>query len=131
MDAVESIRGWAPAAAHRLFPVLARRLGKSELMREVLGAYAGEAGGLQLIRAACDLDPSQTSQIGESLRASRVPALVLWGRDDRYLGLDTVARPLAKLLGAPLVLLPGGHFTPIDCPGAVSTAVRDFVSTLR
>ena len=29
----------------------------------------GEAGGLRLIRAACDLDPSQTSQIGEALRA--------------------------------------------------------------
>src|SRR5215472_1246304 len=131
MDAVQSIRGWAPADAHRLFPVLARRLGKPELMREVLAAYAGESGGQQLIRAACDLDPGQTAHIGESLRASRVPALVLWGRDDRYLGVDAVARPLAKLLGAPLELLPGGHFTPIDCPGEVSKAVLDFVSTLR
>jgi pimeloyl-ACP methyl ester carboxylesterase len=131
MDAVQSIRAWAPADAHRLFPVLARRLGKSELMREVITAYAGETGGRQLIRAACDLDPGQTLQIGESLRASRVPALVLWGRDDRYLGLDTVARPLAKLLDASLVLLPGGHFTPVDCPVEVSQAVGDFVSTLR
>jgi haloalkane dehalogenase len=130
MDAVESIRTWKPSDAHRLFPVLARRLGKSDLMCEMLGAYVGEAGGLRLIRAAGDLDPSQTSQIGESLRASRVRALVLWGRDDRYLGVDTVARPLADLLGAPLVLLPGGHFTPIDCPRDVSAAVRDFVVTL-
>ena len=130
MDAVQGIRGWASAEAHRLFPVLARRLGKSELMREMLAAYAGESGGRRLIRAACDLDPGQTSQIGESLRASRVPALVLWGRDDRYLSVDAVARPLAKLLGAPLELLPGGHFTPVDCPGEVSKAVRAFVSTL-
>jgi pimeloyl-ACP methyl ester carboxylesterase len=130
MDAVESIRTWKPSDAHRLYPVLARRLGKSELMREVLGAYVGEAGGLRLIRAAGDLDPSQTLQISESLRASRVPALVLWGRDDRYLGVDAVGRPLAELLGAPLLLLPGGHFTPIDCPREVSRAVRDFVDTL-
>lgn len=131
MDAVESIRTWMPSEAHRLFPILARRLGKSDLMREILGAYVGEAGGLRLIRAAGDLDPSQTSQIGEALRASRVRALVLWGRDDRYLGVDTVGRPLADLLGAPLVQLPGGHFTPIDCPREVSAAVRDFVVTLR
>jgi pimeloyl-ACP methyl ester carboxylesterase len=130
MDAVESIRAWAPSDAHRLYPVLARRLGKSELMRQMLEAYAGEAGGLRLIQAARDLDPNQTAQIGESLRTSRVPALVLWGRDDRYLGVESVARPLADLLGARLILLPGGHFTPVDCPREVSTAVREFAQAL-
>jgi pimeloyl-ACP methyl ester carboxylesterase len=130
MDAVESIRAWAPSEAHRLFPVLARRLGKSELMREMLAAYAGEAGGLRLIRAARDLDPNQTARIGGPLRATQVRALVLWGRDDPYLGVDAVARPLADLLGAPLTLLPGGHFTPVECPREVSTAVREFALTL-
>jgi pimeloyl-ACP methyl ester carboxylesterase len=130
MDAVESIRAWAPADAHRLFPVLARRLGKSELMRQMLEAYAGEAGGLRLIQAARDLDPDQTARIGESLRTSRVHALVLWGRDDRYLGVESVARPLADLLGARLILLPGGHFTPVDCPREVSMAVREFAQAL-
>jgi pimeloyl-ACP methyl ester carboxylesterase len=103
MDAVEGIRAWAPSDAHRLCPVLARRLGKSELMRQML----------------------------ESLRTSRVPALVLWGRDDRYLGVESVARPLAELLGARLTLLPGGHFTPVDCPREVSTAVCEFARALR
>jgi pimeloyl-ACP methyl ester carboxylesterase len=130
MDTVESIRAWAPSAAHRLFPVLARRLGQSELMREMLAAYAGEAGGLRLIRAARDLDPDQIAQIGEPLRAAQVRALVLWGRDDPYLSVDAVARPLAALLGAPLALLPGGHFTPVECPREVSTAVREFALTL-
>jgi pimeloyl-ACP methyl ester carboxylesterase len=100
-------------------------------MREMLAAYAGAAGGLRLIRAARDLEPRQTQQIGAALRASRVPACVLWGRDDRYLAVDTVGRPLAALLDAPLVLLPGGHFTPIDCPQEVATALREFVETLK
>ncbi len=130
MDAVDSIRSWAPSDAHRLHAVLTRRLGKSPRMREMLAAYAGQAGGLRLIRAARALDPAQTATIGESLRATRVRALVLWGREDRYLGVDAVARPLAELLDAPLVLLPGGHFTPIDCPREVATAVRDFAATL-
>ncbi|HXY75366.1 MAG TPA: alpha/beta hydrolase [Steroidobacteraceae bacterium] len=130
MDAIESIRAWAHADAHRLAPVLARRLGKSASMREMLAAYEGQAGGLRLIRAARDLDPKQTMKISEGLRASGVRALVLWGRDDRYLAVDTVARPLAELLNAPLVLLPGGHFTPLDCPHEVSAQVLDFVARL-
>lgn len=127
MDAIESIRTWDSSQAQRLFPVLQRRLGKSQHLRTMLAAYAGAGGGERLIRAARDLDPSQTSSLGESLRASRVRSLVLWGRDDRYLDRDTVARPLAELLGAPLAILPGGHFTPSDCPQEVSTAVCDFV----
>lgn len=129
MDAIESIRAWDRSDAARLLPVLARRLGKSAHMRAMLAAYAGEGGGERLIRAARDLDPGQTASIGERLRASQVRSLVLWGRDDRYLDIDTVARPLAELLRAPLVLLPGGHFTPSDCPREVSTAICDFLRT--
>jgi pimeloyl-ACP methyl ester carboxylesterase len=127
MDAIESIRAWHEADAARLLPVLARRLGKSAHLRTMLAAYAGEGGGERLIRAARDLDPLQTASIGDSLRASRVRSLVLWGRDDRYLDIATVGRPLAELLSAPLVVLPGGHFTPSDCPQEVSEAIGDFV----
>jgi pimeloyl-ACP methyl ester carboxylesterase len=130
MEAIASIRTWNPAEAHRLQPLLLRRLCKTEAMRTVLAAYAGERGGLRLIRAANDLDPTQTEHIGEKLRTQRVPALVLWGEEDRYLPLDTVARPLAELLDAPLRLLPGGHFTPTDCPEAVVGALRDFLSAV-
>ncbi len=129
MEAIESIRAWDSSQAPRLLPVLARRLGKSPHLRTMLAAYAGEGGGERLIRAARDLDPSQTASIGESLRARQVRSLVLWGRDDRYLDIDTVARPLAGLLGAPLGILPGGHFTPSDCPQEVSEAICDFVKT--
>lgn len=127
MDAIESIRAWHEADAARLFPVLTRRLGKSAHLRTMLAAYAGEGGGERLIRAARDLDPGQTASIGDSLRASRVRSLVLWGRDDRYLDIATVGRPLAEMLSAALVVLPGGHFTPSDCPQEVSEAIGDFV----
>jgi pimeloyl-ACP methyl ester carboxylesterase len=130
MEAVASIQAWDPADAHRLFPVLARRLAKGGALREMLAAYQGEQGGMRLIRAARDLDPRQTEHIAESLRAQGVPALVLWGERDAFLPIDTVARPLAEMLGAPLVLLPGGHFTPIDCPAEVATALRDFLARL-
>jgi pimeloyl-ACP methyl ester carboxylesterase len=130
MDAIASIRTWDPSQAERLCPVLLRRLGKTPPMRALLSAFEGERGGLRLIRAACDLDPRQTEHIGEALRASGVPAVVLWGERDQFLPIDTVARPLAQLLGAALILLPGAHFTPLDCPAEVAAALRDFLLSL-
>jgi pimeloyl-ACP methyl ester carboxylesterase len=130
MDAIVSIQSWNPLDAHRLFPVLARRLDKSGVLREMLATYQGERGGLRLIRAARDLDPQQTAHIGESLRTSGVPALVLWGERDPFLSIDAVGRPLAKLLGAELIQLPGAHFTPLDCPSEVCAALHDFLARL-
>jgi 2-hydroxymuconate-semialdehyde hydrolase len=127
MDAIASIQAWNPKDAHRLFPVLLRRLGKSPALREMLGAYEGEQGGLRLIRAARDLDPRQTEQITQSLRSSRVPALVLWGAHDEFLSVDKVGRPLAELLGARLAIVPGAHFTPLDCPAEVAAALEGFL----
>jgi pimeloyl-ACP methyl ester carboxylesterase len=40
-------------------------------------------------------------------------------------------RPLAELLGAELVALPGGHFVPLDCPAEVAAAVVRFLAQLR
>jgi pimeloyl-ACP methyl ester carboxylesterase len=130
MEAIASIQTWDSANAHRLFPVLARRLATSDAMREMLRAYEGKHGGLRLIRAARDLDPRQTEHLSEALRESNVPALVVWGAQDAIFPVDTVARPLAKLLSANLLLVPGGHFTPLDCPTEVVRALREFILQL-
>lgn len=127
LDAIAGIQAWAPRDAHRLFPVLARRLGKSPALREMLSAYEGEQGGLRLIRAARDLDPRQTETIEQSLRGSGVHAFVLWGERDEFLPIDKVGRPLAELLGARLAIVPGAHFTPLDCPGEVAAALQEFL----
>jgi pimeloyl-ACP methyl ester carboxylesterase len=117
MAAVESIRDWDPAQAARLQPVLLRRL---RSIRELLGAYAGEEGGRRLIHAARCLEPRQTAGMTARLRQTGVPIHVLWGADDAYLPVDSVARPLAGALGAPLSIVPGGHFLPLDNPGEVA-----------
>ena len=130
MEAIASIQAWNRADARRLFPVLTRRLGKSADLREMLSAYEGEEGGLRLIRAARDLDPRQTEHIGEALRSSGIPALVIWGEQDDFLPLRTVAQPLAELLRADLLILPAGHFTPLDCPEEVAAALNEFLARL-
>jgi pimeloyl-ACP methyl ester carboxylesterase len=117
MAPVESIRGWNEAEAARLQPVLARRL---RSIRELLAAYAGDTGGRRLIHAARCLDPKHTAGMTARLRQTGVPVRVIWGADDAYLPIGTVARPLSDALGAPLTLVPGGHFLPLDNPEEVA-----------
>jgi pimeloyl-ACP methyl ester carboxylesterase len=130
MEAISSIQSWDPAEAHRLFSVLRRRLGKTDELRQMLSAYQGEEGGLRLIRASKDLDPRQTEKIGDGVRESGVPAIVLWGERDEFLPLERVGQRLADSLRTALVRLPGGHFTPLDCPDQVADALRSFLSGL-
>jgi pimeloyl-ACP methyl ester carboxylesterase len=122
MAAVESIRSWNEAEAARLQPVLARRL---RSIRELLAVYAGDAGGKRLIHAARCLDPKQTAGMTARLRQTGVPVRVIWGADDAYLPIDTVARPLADALGAPLTIVPGGHFLPLDNPQDVARVLLE------
>jgi 2-hydroxymuconate-semialdehyde hydrolase len=130
MEAVRPLQRWDDAEAARLQPVLLRRLGRTAPLREMLAAYAGEEGGRRLLRAARDLDPAQTSGLAGALRALRVPRAVLWGERDEYLSLDGVGRPLAALLATELVPLPGGHFTPLDCPRELSAALLRFLRSV-
>jgi pimeloyl-ACP methyl ester carboxylesterase len=127
MDSIESIRNWNLTEAHRLEPVLARRLGRTEGMREMLAAYSGTQGGQRVIRAARSLDPLPLIAVQSQLGALQIPSLVLWGEHDRYLSLENVGIPLAALLKAPLIALSGGHFTPLDCPIEVVAALREFL----
>jgi pimeloyl-ACP methyl ester carboxylesterase len=130
MEAISSIQSWDPTQAHRLFAVLKRRLGKTAELREMLSAYEGQEGGLRLIRASKDLDPHQTEEIGDGVRASGVPTLVLWGERDEFLPLERVGQRLADSLQTALVRLPGEHFTPLDCPSQVADALCAFLGGL-
>ena len=117
MGAVESIREWDPAQAARLQPVLVRKL---RSIRDLLGAYAGEAGGRRLIHAARCLEPAQTKGMTARLRQAGVPVHLIWGAEDNFLSADAVGRPLADVLGVELKVLPGGHFLPLDNPDGVA-----------
>jgi pimeloyl-ACP methyl ester carboxylesterase len=119
MSAVESIRSWNEADAARLQPVLGRRL---RTIRALLEEYAGEIGGKRLIHAARCLEPKQTEGMTARLRATRVPVRLIWGAEDAFLPVETVAKPLAAALDAPVEILPGGHFLPLENPGAVARA---------
>jgi pimeloyl-ACP methyl ester carboxylesterase len=59
------------------------------------------------------------------LRQTRVPIHLVWGDQDEYLPVDTVARPLALELDAGLTLLPGGHFLPLENPEGVARTLLE------
>jgi pimeloyl-ACP methyl ester carboxylesterase len=134
MEWVASIRDFDESKADRLARVLARTLREPglapEAVRPMLAHWDGNDGGLRLIRAARALDPSQTAGIAERVRAARIPSLVLWGEEDRYLRAAEVGEPLAFLLGAELKVLPGGHFLPLAAPSAVARELVPFLSAL-
>ena len=124
MGAVESIRDWDPAQAARLQPVLARKL---RSIRDLLGAYAGEAGGRRLIHAARCLEPKQTQGMTARLRQTGVPVHLVWGADDNFLSPEAVGRPLADALGVELRVLPGGHFLPLDNPDGLARTLIELI----
>jgi len=64
------------------------------------------------------------------LRDAGLAAAVLWGERDDFLPIDPVGQRLAQSLGTTLTRLPGGHFTPLDCPAEVSEALCTFLRSL-
>jgi len=128
MEAVESIRTWDPAKAATLAKVLLRTMrAKDPALREIVASYEGDEGGRRLIRAAQAFDPRQTESIGGELRNLSMPRLVVWGEHDQYLPLQQIGEPLAKTIGARLVVLPGGHFLPLDAPEALTATLLSFL----
>jgi pimeloyl-ACP methyl ester carboxylesterase len=134
MEWVESIQRWETKNADRLGRVLARTLREPGLapdaLRPVLAHSDGAEGGLRLIRAARALDPTQTAAVAEQIRRARIPSLVLWGDEDRYLRAADVGEPLAFLLGAELKVLRGGHFLPLAAPAEVARELESFLRAL-
>ena len=129
MAAVESIRTWDPAKAASLAKVLLRTMRvKDPALREIVSSYEGQEGGLRLIRAAQAFDPRQTESIDGNLRNLSMPRLVIWGERDEFLPLQQVGAPLAKTIGARLVVLPGGHFLPLDAPEALTETLVSFLA---
>jgi pimeloyl-ACP methyl ester carboxylesterase len=69
----------------------------------------------------------ETVMTGGELARVSVPALFVWGRDDPYLA-PAAARPwVAKVPGAVLHEVPGGHAPWLDDPAAWASPVTSFL----
>lgn len=81
---------------------------------------------LKLYRATSD--PSGMSKtVAEVLAPRRIPALVLWGEHDPYIGVEHAEGQRAAFPDAQVHRLDSGHWPMIDNPDAVAALVVPFV----
>jgi pimeloyl-ACP methyl ester carboxylesterase len=100
----------------------------------VPGDFATRGGGLLAMRpshfvAACtDLAaiPEDLEAMTQRYATMQLPVRILYGRDDRILDPRGQGEALAaKLPGAALTLIDGGHMLPITAPNVVAQFIRE------
>jgi pimeloyl-ACP methyl ester carboxylesterase/2-polyprenyl-6-methoxyphenol hydroxylase-like FAD-dependent oxidoreductase len=85
------------------------------------------AAVLRLYRSVADVGASGEQRASE-LRPLDRPALVIWGRNDPYLGVECAERERRALPRADLLVLDrAGHWPFVDDPRAVAAAVTSFL----
>jgi pimeloyl-ACP methyl ester carboxylesterase len=81
-------------------------------------------------RAVRAIDGEGLAGRDEELAALDVPALLVWGEDDPYVGVEIADRLVDVLARPALVTLPGcGHFTPLEAADVVAPLFDQFLST--
>ena len=89
-----------------------------------LRPFKGTEGRDALLEHLRALRADETAAIAPKLAAIRVPAAVLWGRDDRITSLAVGKRLQASIPAATLsVIDDGGHFTPEEAPRQVADGI--------
>jgi pimeloyl-ACP methyl ester carboxylesterase len=100
----------------------------SELIDGLLAPYATEVGKRSLIRNAASLNTNHTLDIAPMLTKLQVPALIVWGQDDRYQPVRYGERLAWDIPAARLVRIKDAkHFAMIDQPDAVVREIRGFL----
>jgi len=92
-------------------------------------AFAGRKGRAALMRNLRWGTPKVTyARYPEIIRGITAPTLVLQGTEDPYIPRDQAERMAVDVGEGRLELVEGGgHFIPMDAPGAVATAINRFV----
>lgn len=122
------------ATANRTaFRTLSNRGQKRKLSREYLDSMYDNFDRdtrhavLKHYRAEADPKPGARRQ-ADAMRPQDVPALIVWGGRDPYLGLDLAERQKQAFPGARTVLLPdSGHWPFIDNPDEVAAQAMPFL----
>ncbi|TWT51560.1 alpha/beta fold hydrolase [Allorhodopirellula solitaria] len=102
----------------------------ASVMEGLLAPYRTEVGKLSLIRNASALNTNLTTEITSRLPEIRVPALILWGEDDKFQLLKYGERLAWDIPSASLIRIENArHFVMLDQPDQVSRHLVDFLAT--
>ncbi|RZQ64011.1 alpha/beta hydrolase [Amycolatopsis suaedae] len=103
--------------------------GPADLIEPYLDRYRGEEGRESWIDHVVHFDEADVAPAESKLDSVDVPALVLWGEQDRWLPVETGRRLAASIPGATFEAIAGaGHFLPEDAPGEVAARLREFLA---
>jgi pimeloyl-ACP methyl ester carboxylesterase len=109
------------------FRPVARRVARGMPHHELDRALADLDHGTQraILRLYRSADPDVVARAGEGLERLRVPALVLWGEDDPYLGPAYAAALAERLRATETEIVSGaGHWPWLDQPAAFERILR-------
>jgi pimeloyl-ACP methyl ester carboxylesterase len=71
---------------------------------------------------------AQRSDATDLLPEINVPTLVICGQHDAISTVDEMRRMADRISGSRFVMIPNaGHMAPLECPGPVNQAIRDFL----
>jgi len=100
------------------------------VLEALLAPYTTEVGKLSLIRDASALNTNHTTELTPRLPRLNVPALVIWGADDRAASVAYGRRLARDIPGAQLQVVPhAGHFVMLDKPGETLGYLAVFLNT--
>ena len=118
----EQVFAVVPEYVHRavleahLDSAVSRRLSGSD-MSLLINPWLGEVGQHAYYRQVAQYDYEFTSLLEQHYANINVPALVLWGEDDRWVDISEGHRLAEMIPGAIMETLPdAGHFSMLDVP---------------
>jgi pimeloyl-ACP methyl ester carboxylesterase len=98
----------------------------------LLAPYRTDVGKRSLVRAACALNTSHTTELLHHLPRLHVPTLVLWGEEDPFQPAELGERLAWDIPNARFQAVAGArHFLMHDRPAEVATLILDFLAHPR
>jgi pimeloyl-ACP methyl ester carboxylesterase len=98
--------------------------------RDLLRSSWGRPGSLDGIRAWSEALAQGRNDDAPALEPVEVPALLLWGREDRVYPVELAAASLARCASGRLHVLPGaGHWLAREAAGEVSAQILEFIGS--
>lgn len=102
-----------------------------ELEAALIMPWTGEVGQPAYYRQIAQFDHEYTAKLEELYPKIRVPTLVLWGEEDRWVDIEVGRRLHALIPEARMETLPdAGHFAMVDCPGLFARLLGGWLASL-
>jgi pimeloyl-ACP methyl ester carboxylesterase len=101
----------------------------AEMLDEWVRPFSDQAGRRGYLRAARALNNKDLLSRSNDIREIRVPTLILWGANDKFLERSWAEKLHQKLQNSVVQIIePGGHFLPLDRPDALVPLLLQFLT---